>query len=177
MFMKVIQPDDSGILEAIFNSVADGILTVDKEYRITFFNHGAEQATGFRAAEAIGKHCFEVLRADICKSDCALKKAIREDQPFIRYPVSITDVNGEKVSISISASPLKDKSGSVIGGIETFRNLALIEELHRNHRYPAADRGKRQHGADRWGKRDRKGPDRESHSQHQPEKRWAHGSG
>ncbi len=131
MFMKVIQPDDSGILEAIFNSAADGILTVDKEYRITSFNRGAEKATGFRAAEAMGKHCFEVLRADICKSDCALKKAIREDQPFIRYPVSITDVNGEKVSISISASPLKDKSGSVIGGIETFRNLALIEELHR----------------------------------------------
>jgi len=129
--VKAIQPYDSGILEAIFDSVADGILTVDKEYRITSFNHGAEKVTGFRAAEAMGKHCFKILRADICQSECALKKAIRENQAFIKYPITIMDANGEKISISISAAPLKDKSGSVIGGIETFRNLALIEELHR----------------------------------------------
>ncbi len=131
MNVKGKHPDDSGIFEAIFDSVADGILTVDKDFIITSFNHGAENVTGFRAEEALGKHCFEVLDSDICRSNCALKKAIREGQSLIKYPIRLRDANGEKVSVSISASPLRDKSGAVIGGIETIRNLALIEELHR----------------------------------------------
>jgi PAS domain S-box-containing protein len=125
------QQFNSGIIEAIFDSIADGIFTVDKNYVITSFNHGAEEITGVPAGEAIGKHCFEVLRADICESECLLKQAASEGQSFIKYPISITNAHGKNLSLSITASPLKDNHGSVIGGIETFRNLALIEELHR----------------------------------------------
>jgi PAS domain S-box-containing protein len=125
------QSFDSGIMEAIFDSIADGIFTVDEKYIITSFNHGAEEITGVPADKALGRHCFEVLRADICKSECALKKAIAEGQSFIKYPIAIANARGESLSLSITASPLRDKEGSVIGGIETFRNLALIEELHR----------------------------------------------
>ncbi len=120
---------DSGILEAIFDSVADGIITVNTDFVITSFNRGAEKITGYPARDVVGKPCFKVLRTDICQSDCALKKAIREKESYIRYPISILDADGKKVSVSITASPLIDKNGKVLGGIETFRNLAMKEEL------------------------------------------------
>ena len=121
---------DFGILEAIFDSVADGIFTVDTDFVITSFNHGAEKTTGYCARDVLGKHCYEVLKSDICRSDCALKKALREKHSYVRYPITFTTADGNKVTVSVTASPLKDKDGSVIGGIETFRNFAIIEELH-----------------------------------------------
>jgi PAS domain S-box-containing protein len=122
---------NSGIIEAIFNSIADGIFTVDKNFVITSFNRGAEEITGMSAAQALGMHCYDVFKAEICESDCVVKKAIKNDKSLIKYPISIINTEGNKVTISVTASPLKDKKGSIIGGIETFRNFALIEELHR----------------------------------------------
>ena len=47
------------MLEKIHNqlldSVPDGVFTVDTDWRITFFNHAAEQITGVRRQEAIGQ--------------------------------------------------------------------------------------------------------------------------
>jgi PAS domain S-box-containing protein len=122
---------DHGIIEAIFDSIADGIFTVDENFVITSFNHGAEKITGIPAEQALGKHCFDILKSDICESKCALKKAIEKDKPLIEYPVSITNLSGKQVSISVTASPLKDSNGAVIGGIESFRDFALLEELRR----------------------------------------------
>lgn len=121
-------PDIMGV---ILNSIADGVFTVDENFRITSFNHAAEEITGVPTHEAMGKYCFEVFKADICESGCAVKTAMERDQPFIKYPVFIIKADGNKISISITASALKDDEGSVIGGVETFRDLSLIEELRR----------------------------------------------
>jgi PAS domain S-box-containing protein len=49
--------------EIILNSIAEGVFTVDPEWRITFFNRAAEKITGVSASEAIGRPCCEVFRA------------------------------------------------------------------------------------------------------------------
>ena len=119
------------IMEVILNSIADGVFTVDENFKITSFNPAAAEITGVPIKEALGKYCFEVFKADICESDCAIKKAVESNQPLLRYPVSVIRADGEKISISITASALKDEKGSVTGGMETFRDLSLIEELRR----------------------------------------------
>jgi len=119
------------ILEVILDSIADGVFTVDKDFKITSFNHAAGEITGVPVREALGKYCYEVFKADICESDCALKTAIENNQPLMRYPISIIRADGNKVSISITASALMDNEGSLVGGVETFHDLSLIEELRR----------------------------------------------
>ncbi len=113
----------------IFNSVADGVFTTDSEGRITFFNKAAEEITGFLCAEAIGRYCYEIFRADICQSRCALKEVLKTEKEIINLPVTILSRNGKRVPISISAAVLRDEKGEVIGGVETFRDLSAIEEL------------------------------------------------
>ena len=58
---------DHGIIEAIFDSIADGIFTVDENFVIPSFNHGAEKITGIPEDQALGKYCFDVLKSDICE--------------------------------------------------------------------------------------------------------------
>ena len=48
--------------QVILDSIADGVYTVDMDWRVTFFNKAAESITGIGREEAIGKPCFEVLR-------------------------------------------------------------------------------------------------------------------
>jgi PAS domain S-box-containing protein len=113
----------------IFNSIADGVFTTDSEGRITFFNKAAEEITGFLSDEAIGRYCYEIFRADICQSRCVLKEVLKTEKEIIDFPVTILNKDGKKIPISISAAVLRDDKGEVIGGVETFRDLSVIEEL------------------------------------------------
>jgi len=113
----------------IFNSIADGVFTTDSEGRITFFNKAAEEITGFLSEEAIGRYCYEIFRADICQSRCVLKEVLKTEREIINLPVAILSKNGKRIPISISAAVLRDENGEVIGGVETFRDFSIIEEL------------------------------------------------
>ncbi|HUL30822.1 MAG TPA: sigma 54-interacting transcriptional regulator, partial [Thermodesulfobacteriota bacterium] len=113
----------------ILNSIADGVFTTDNDGRITFMNKAAEEITGFSCREAIGHHCFDVFRADICQSRCALKETLKTKKEMINLPATILKKGGQKVPISVSTAVLKSERGQIIGGVETFRDLSAIEEL------------------------------------------------
>jgi sigma-54 dependent transcriptional regulator, acetoin dehydrogenase operon transcriptional activator AcoR len=117
--------------EIILNSIADGVFTVDLEWRITFFNRAAEKITGVSASEAIGRPCCEVFRASICESTCALKCTLETEEPVINRPVVIFRADCKEIPISISTALLRDESGRIIGGVETFRDLSLVETLRK----------------------------------------------
>ena len=68
-------PGDS-FVRTILDSVADGVFTVDPEFRITSFNKAAERILGLSPDKALGQACREVFRADICQADCALRESI-----------------------------------------------------------------------------------------------------
>lgn len=117
--------------DTILDSIADGVFTVDEEWRITSFNRAAEQITGVPRAEAVGRRCSDVLRASICENECALKETLRTGRPTVNKAIYILDANGRRIPISISAAVLKDAAGNPIGGVETFRDLSLVEELRK----------------------------------------------
>lgn len=115
----------------LLDYVPDGLFTVDAEWRITFFNRAAEQVTGIRREAALGRRCCDVFRASICESACALKHTLTTGRPVVNKVVYVIDARGRKIPISISTAALKDGRGRVIGGIESFRDLRVVEELHR----------------------------------------------
>ena len=117
--------------QIILDSIADGVFTVDSEWKITSFNRAAEKITGINKEEAIGRQCWEVFRANICESLCSLRHTVETGDPVVNQSIFIVNSKGERVPISISTALLKDKKGHVIGGVETFRDLSLVEELRK----------------------------------------------
>jgi len=117
--------------QTILDSVTDGVFTVDREWRITSFNKAAERITGVPHDEAIGSQCCDVFRASICENECAVRHTIDSGQPIVNNAVFIIDASGHEVPISISTAILKDAQGNIIGGVETFRDLSLVEELRK----------------------------------------------
>jgi len=121
--------DPEKFFNVILNSIADGVFTTDHEGKITFINKAAEEITGFSSKEAIGHYCFDIFRADICQTRCALKETLKTKKEIMNLPVTILNKEGRKIPINISTAVLKNEQGQIIGGVETFRDLSAIEEL------------------------------------------------
>lgn len=115
--------------DAILESISDGVFTVDPEWRITSFNRAAEEITGISRRDAIGRLCSEVFRSNMCETDCALRKTLKNGKPVIGRSGYIIDEEGNRIPISLSTAVLKDSSGKVVGGAETFRDLSEVETL------------------------------------------------
>ena len=120
--------------QIILDSIADGVFTVDEEWKITSFNRSAEIITGMTAEQAIGRHCWEVFRASVCESNCILRETMKTGHPIIGRSIYIINSEGESVPVSISTALLRDGKGRVYGGVETFRDLSQIEELQKELR-------------------------------------------
>lgn len=113
----------------ILDSVADGVFTVDRDWRITSFNLSAELITGWRREDAIGSFCSDVFCSSICGRNCAVAESLYTGQPVANRSIVIKNRSGKDVSVSISAAPLVDHDGNVLGGVETFRDLSVEMSL------------------------------------------------
>ncbi|MCW8983712.1 MAG: sigma 54-interacting transcriptional regulator [Thermoanaerobaculales bacterium] len=126
-----MQSDEPIVAQTVLDSVADGVFTVDREWRITSFNRAAERITGIHRDDAIGARCCDVFRASICGSGCALRYTVSSGEPVVNKAIMILDVKARKVPVRISTAVLRDQRGHVVGGVETFRDLSVVEELQK----------------------------------------------
>jgi len=115
----------------ILDNIGDGVFTVDTNWRITSFNRAAERITGLPRELAIGKPCSEVFHASICGDSCAIAHSISTGKPETNRCISICNVDGARVPVSICAAPMYDNNGNLIGGVETFRDLRVVKALQK----------------------------------------------
>jgi PAS domain S-box-containing protein len=115
----------------VLDSINDGVFTVDRQWCITSFNRAAEQITGVKRRQALGRPCCEVFRASICETACALRHTLATGRPIVNKAVYILDARGNRIPISISTAAFKDAQGEVLGGVETFRDLSLVDDLRK----------------------------------------------
>ena len=125
--------------EIILDSIADGVFTVNLDLCITSFNRAAEEITGIPRQEAIGRPCFEILRADVCETNCLLRHTIKTENPIANVPVYIIRADKKRMPISVTTALLKNSKGRCIGGVETFRDLTVVRKLrkalHKQHSF------------------------------------------
>lgn len=127
--------------ETILDSIADGVFTIDLDFNITYFNGAAQKITGVSSDQALGQKCFDVFRANICQTTCALGETIKTGKQRINLPIDILNSEGYRIPASVSTSVLKDKDGQIIGGVEIFRDLSAMETLRKeiSHQYRFED--------------------------------------
>ncbi len=121
----------SDLTAIILESISDGVFTVDHEWCITSFNKAAEKITGISRKEAIGKRCCEVFRSNMCESDCALRRTMEQGIPFVDTATYIINSKQQSIPVTVCTALLQDASGKILGGVETFRDMSLVEELRR----------------------------------------------
>ena len=108
----------------IIDSVGDGLFTVDRDWNIIFFSNSAGGIVGVDPDKAVGRKCWEIFRTEGCAENCVLRACIEEDRKIAGRIMMVERPDGVRIPVSVSAAPLKNHHGKVIGGVETFRDIS-----------------------------------------------------
>ncbi|MCX6021853.1 MAG: GAF domain-containing protein [Chloroflexi bacterium] len=120
-------------LESLFNSLTDGVYTVDLDRRVQRMNHIAVTTLGLSTAEALGRPAWEVFPY----SDEAAR-AVQEDHALFAQlsasdghePVELyLQTPAGRVPVAVTASPIRDAQGAITGMVEVFRDIRRQREL------------------------------------------------
>ncbi len=110
----------------LLDSVADGIFAVDSDMRIISFNHAVEEMTGYSRDEAIGQYCKDIFKSKMCREECSVQKTIHSGESVLGRELDICNKHNQLLRVSISASPLRNEQGDIVGAVETLRNLSPV---------------------------------------------------
>lgn len=125
----------------ILDCLADGAYITDLERRIVFWSRSAERITGWSARDVVNHHCADNILVHVdkdgnrlCADDhCPLHRAMVtgevSEEPLLIFA---RHKRGYRVPVEVSVAPIRDSSGTTIGGIEVFRDLTeMMTDLGR----------------------------------------------
>lgn len=111
---------------AILDSMSEGVYFVDRERQITYWNPGAEQITGYSAAEVRGHSCADgILRHvtesghQLCISGCPLAM-VMQDGKSRTASVFLHHKAGHRIPVTVKGQAIRNDDGEVVGSIELF---------------------------------------------------------
>jgi len=117
-------------LQAIFDSIEDGISVINREYEIIRANQAILNIFGKRDfSDILGKKCFNVYyqRDAIC-DNCPAKKTFEEGTPSQLTKIS-RQIDKRRAILNKSTFPIKDENGNVIHVVEYIKDITHIVKL------------------------------------------------
>jgi PAS domain S-box-containing protein len=113
--------------EQIVNSMDEGLLAIDRDYRIVSANRAFLKAVGMSLDEVKGKRCYGVSHGESkpCSNAdhmCPLKEVLETGKPATVVHTHY-DSDGKEIYIELTASPVRDDEGNIIEVIELSRNI------------------------------------------------------
>lgn len=144
----------------ILDNLNEGIYFVDPDRRITYWNAGAENITGYPASEVVGKYCRNDILEHVdsegrplCGTDrCPAIRAMKGQESF-EAQVFFKHSDGHRVPALMHAAPIHGPAGKVIGAVESFYDnsstIAAREEMEQLRKLalldPLTELGNRRH--------------------------------
>lgn len=115
--------------KTLINSLDNGVYLVDRDRRVVYWNQSSERLSGFSADEITGRFCGDGFLQHVdfegrllCGEGCPLKETIqdgrqREADVFMKHK------DGHRVPVRVRANPVYDRTGYLIGAVETFYDI------------------------------------------------------
>ncbi len=110
-------------LSAIVEFSEDAIISKSLDGIITSWNVGAEHIYGYSAAEAIGKPITILIPPEHSNEFPQLTEKIKRGEAIKHYETDRIHKNGERIQMSLTLSPIKDKAGAIVGVSVIGRNI------------------------------------------------------
>lgn len=121
--------DGLGIeFDSLLDNLAEAVFTINTRWRITGFNRRAEEVTGFKRQEVLGRFCWDIFKSDRCQTDCPLKATLADGVTRTDQDVRMLNSGGRNLNVLVNTSVFKDKKGLVAGAMEFFRPLTQVSQ-------------------------------------------------
>jgi PAS domain S-box-containing protein len=132
---------DEHRLKLILDNLDIGVFTVNRGGHITSFNSMAETITGYQRQEIVGQHHAKLTACDRPGETCSLAESITTGKTLANLHRRLYTKDGRNLPIRANFMALRNEAGNIIGGLETFQDLSLIQQLNRaiSNKYTFAD--------------------------------------
>jgi len=115
---------------SVLHQVQDGVVWLDRDRKIVFWNKAAEQATGREAASVLGTACdsqpvlfVDPGGVDICRDKCPVAMTLR-DGVARSLDVYLQHKEGFRTPAALKIIPVLNDAGEILGAVETFSGTA-----------------------------------------------------
>ena len=109
----------------LFNTLPEGVFSVDRKFCITSFNRTAERISGFSREDVLGRHCWEIFRSNLCRGNCPLSRALNTGEMRMDQEVTTFNAKGERQTLLVNVNVIRNEKGEPLGAVETFRSVRL----------------------------------------------------
>lgn len=124
-------------LNQIFETAADAMRVIDKDFNTLRCNQTFGQLTGVRDAE--GRKCYDVFPGGLCHTpQCPLSRII-DGEERVEYQVEKVRPDGGKVPCILTATPFRVNRGKVIGIVEDFKDISHIKQIEEDRERTIAE--------------------------------------
>jgi PAS domain S-box-containing protein len=125
---------------AVLESLGEGIIIIDRDFRVVYFNRRAEIITHQARQEAMGKTCRQILCLPNCEDGCPVERFMQDNESIIDYEALLTNKLGKKLPVHIRFSQLHDPVEGFSGGIIAIRDMPskriLLDDEEEGEDYP-----------------------------------------
>ena len=118
-------------LAAIVESSDDAIIGKAHDGVIRSWNTGAARIFGYTADEAIGKSVLILIPPELHDEERMIVERLSRGEPVCSYETTRVRKDGTKIDVSLSVSPICDRSGCVIGAAKIARDVTEANRLRR----------------------------------------------
>lgn len=116
-------------LEAIFNSVTDGILAVNMDLRVVNLNRAALNIAGLALQAVIGQRCSDILTCVDGQAAALLEKAVTSGMMLKDAEWQVRRPDGCLRTLQVTTHALQDEKGHPQGAVAILKDLTEIYAL------------------------------------------------
>ena len=111
----------------LLEAIVEGIVTLDRGGRVTFFSHGAERITGWSREEVLGLTCDQLFKP--LETGEPFSRLI--PQPGRREKISVELRDGRQAILAVTGARLLPPEGVEAEVALVFRDVSEAEAVHR----------------------------------------------
>src|SRR5262249_28864427 len=110
-------------LAAIVESSEDAIISKTLEGVILTWNAGASRVFGYDASEVIGKSIYILIPIEKYDEEAEILKKLKRGERIEHYETVRVAKDGRRLDISLTVSPVRDKTGKIVAGSKIARDI------------------------------------------------------
>ena len=131
-------------VQAVINSIGDGVFTIGMDGRIRSFSRRLEEMTRWKEGALLGRDAGEilsVLSSENGSSPAPLSPGLKKGIEIRDQRYELLTSRGDSVPVLLSTTPLKDPGNELVGVMGIVRDLREVEGLKREleNRYSFAN--------------------------------------
>ncbi len=125
-------PPDPDQIQAILDSLDEGVLTLSDEGTVIGINRAACDMLEVDRDLAVGRGCLYLLGEEVCSQSSRVRQSIADRQPIESLEVDIHTASGRQKTLNVRTRVLRGRDGEARGGLIVFRDVSELVRLQRD---------------------------------------------